>query len=38
MLSHAIKFTDQGEVILVISGDEELNIKISDTGIGIGRT
>jgi CheY-like chemotaxis protein len=35
MLSNAIKFTDQGEVTLVITGNEALNIKISDTGIGI---
>jgi signal transduction histidine kinase/CheY-like chemotaxis protein/ABC-type nitrate/sulfonate/bicarbonate transport system substrate-binding protein len=35
MLSNAIKFTDQGEVTLVITGNEVLNIKISDTGIGI---
>ena len=35
MLSNAIKFTDQGEVTLEITGDEKLKIKISDTGIGI---
>ncbi|MFT4763839.1 MAG: signal transduction histidine kinase/CheY-like chemotaxis protein [Oleispira sp.] len=35
MLSNAIKFTDQGEVTLEITGDEQLKIKISDTGIGI---
>jgi signal transduction histidine kinase/CheY-like chemotaxis protein len=35
MLSNAIKFTDQGEVTLEIVGDEHLNIKISDSGIGI---
>ena len=35
MLSNAIKFTDEGEVTLTITGNEELNMKISDTGIGI---
>ncbi len=36
LLSNACKFTDQGTIRLVVAGDDlELNISVSDTGIGI---
>lgn len=35
LLSNALKFTEQGSVILTATMDERLTISVSDTGIGI---
>jgi signal transduction histidine kinase/CheY-like chemotaxis protein len=42
LISNALKFTDEGEIIITLSGDDEkdsdnITISVSDTGIGIPR-
>lgn len=35
MVSNAVKFTEQGQVVLAFSDDKDFTAKISDTGIGM---